>query len=102
MANGFNDVGFLGDDLDSWHDSVHAEFLESFAIADRMNRMGMRMIHEFPDGEQPEAQVLAITGFYRALQSFQSTVLRPCTPLLRSRHRDWRPAQSRRYRQEVA
>lgn len=75
MANGFNDVGFLGNDLDSWRDSVHDEFPESFAIADRMNRMGMRMIHEFPDGERPEAQVLAITGFYRALQSFQSAVL---------------------------
>lgn len=75
MASGFNDVGFLGDDLDSWRDSVHAEFPASFAIADRMNRMGMRMIHEFPEGDFPEARVLAIAGFYRALQSFQSVVL---------------------------
>ncbi|KVH47344.1 DUF5677 domain-containing protein [Burkholderia diffusa] len=75
MTNGFNDIGFLGDDLDSWRESVRAEFAESFAIADRMNRMGMRMIHEFPDGELPEARVLAIAGFYRALQSFQSAIL---------------------------
>ncbi len=75
MTNGFNDIGFLGDDLDSWRDNVHAEFPESFAIADRMNRMGMRMIHEFPEGEFPEARVLAIAGFYRALQSFQSAIL---------------------------
>ncbi|NMM10092.1 MAG: hypothetical protein HHJ16_07445 [Polaromonas sp.] len=75
MSSGFNDVGFLDDDLDSWRDNVHAEFPESFAIADRMNRMGMRMIHEFPDGELPEHRVLAIAAFYRALQSFQSTIL---------------------------
>lgn len=75
MSSGFNDVGFLGDDLDSWRDSVRAEFPASFAIADRMNRIGMRMIHEFPDGELPEHMVLAIAAFYRALQSFQSAIL---------------------------
>lgn len=75
MANGFNDVGFLGDDLDDWRDTVRAEFPLSFSIADRMNRMGMRMIHDFPDGDLAEARVLAIAGFYRALQSFQSAIL---------------------------
>ena len=75
MTNGFNDVGFLGDDLDPWRDTVRAEFPESFAIADRMNRIGMRMIHEFPEGEFPEARALAIAGFYRALQSFQAAIL---------------------------
>ena len=75
MPSGFNDVGFLGDDLDGWRDTVRAEFPESFAIADRMNRMGMRMIHEFPDSELPENRVLAISSFYRALQSFQSAIL---------------------------
>jgi len=75
MPSGFNDVGFLGDDLDGWRDTVRAEFPESFAIADRMNRMGMRMIQEFPEGKFPEARVLAVAGFYRALQSFQSAIL---------------------------
>jgi hypothetical protein len=75
MTNGFNDIGFLGDDLNSWRDRVRAELPVSFAIADRMNRMGMRMIHEFPEGEFPEYRVLAIAGFYRALQSFQSVIL---------------------------
>jgi hypothetical protein len=40
-----------------------------------MNRMGMRMIYESPDGELPENRVLAISSFYRALQSFQSAIL---------------------------
>lgn len=75
MANGFNDVGFLGDDLDGWGNTVRAEFPVSFSIADRMNRIGMRMIHDFPDGELPEHRVLAIAAFYRALQSFQSAIL---------------------------
>jgi hypothetical protein len=75
MTNGFNDVGFLGDDLDSWRDNVRAEFPESFAIADLMNRVGMRMIREIPDGERPLSQVLVIAGFYRAFQSFQSAIL---------------------------
>jgi hypothetical protein len=75
MSTGFNDIGFLGNDLESWRDSVHSDFPESFAIADRMNRMGMRMIHSFPDGALPEARVLAIAGFYRALQSFQALIL---------------------------
>ncbi|AJW96826.1 hypothetical protein BM43_5437 [Burkholderia gladioli] len=75
MTNGFNDIGFLGDDLDSWRDNVRAEFPESFAIADRMNRMGMRMIRDIPEGERPLSQGLALAGFYRALQSFQSAIL---------------------------
>jgi hypothetical protein len=47
MPNGFKVIGFLGDDLDSWREAVGAEFPESYAIADRMNRMGMRMMREF-------------------------------------------------------
>ncbi len=62
MANGFNDVGFLGNDLDSWRDCVHAEFAESFAIADRMNRIGMRMIRGFDFDNPTEAQLLAGRG----------------------------------------
>lgn len=75
MSSGFKDLGFLGDDLDSWRASVHTEFTESFSIAYRMNRIGMRMVHDFPDGDLPEARVLAVAGFYRALQSFQSAIL---------------------------
>ncbi|NPT58642.1 hypothetical protein [Paraburkholderia elongata] len=58
MANGFSDVGFLGDDLDSWRDSVHAQFPESFAIADWMNRIGMRMMREFHFDDPTEAHPL--------------------------------------------
>jgi Family of unknown function (DUF5677) len=75
VANSFNDVGFLGDDLDGWRDSVHAEFPESFAIADRMNRIGMRMMREFHFDDPTEAQLLAVAAFFRSLQSFQSTIL---------------------------
>ena len=74
MTDGFNDIGFLGNDLETWRAHVRAEFPESFAIADRMNRMGMRMVHEMPEGERSEAQALAIAAFYRALQSFQCVV----------------------------
>lgn len=73
--SGFNQVGFLGNDLGGWTAEVHREFPEAFGIADRMNRIGMRMVHAMPDGERSEAEVLALTAFYRALQSFQSTIL---------------------------
>lgn len=75
MPDGFNDVGFLGDDLDGWRLQVQAEFPESFAIAYRMNRMAMRMMWDLPSENLSEAQLLAIAGFYRALQSFQSALL---------------------------
>ncbi|MCO5412827.1 DUF5677 domain-containing protein [Ralstonia mojiangensis] len=74
-VSGFNQVGFLGNDLGGWEAQVQREFPEAFGIADRMNRIGMRMVHAMPDGERSEAEILALTAFYRGLQSFQSTIL---------------------------
>lgn len=73
--HGFNQIGFLGDDLGGWAAQVHGEFPEAFGIADRMNRVGMRMVHAMPDGERSEAEILALTAFYRGLQSFQCTIM---------------------------
>lgn len=73
-THGFNQIGFLGDDLDGWAAQARGEFPEAFGIADRMNRIGMRMVHAMPAGERSEAEVLALTAFYRGLQSFQCTI----------------------------
>lgn len=75
MCNGFNELGFIGEDLDGWRHGIHAELPESFAIAYRMNRMGMRMMWDLPAENLSEARLLAIAAFYRALQSFQAVIL---------------------------
>ncbi len=58
MANGFNDLGFLGDDLDSWRDSFMPNSPNRLAIADRTNRIGMRMTREFDFDDPTEAHPL--------------------------------------------
>ena len=75
MDGDFNKLGFLGNDLANWRNSVHSEFPKSFAIAYRMSSIGMEMINNFQDGEIQVSKILAIASFYRSLQSFQSAVL---------------------------
>lgn len=71
----FNAVGFLADDLTQWRENVRQAFPDAFAIAHRMNNMGMRMLWELPAEDVTEPQVWAVAGYARAIESFQTSIL---------------------------
>lgn len=71
----FNTVGFLADDLSGWRESVHKEFSAAFAIARRMNEMGMRMLWNMPTETLTKPQAWAVAGYGRGIESFQTCIL---------------------------
>lgn len=74
MAN-FTEVGFLSDELAQWTKNAHEVFSEAFAIAYRMNNMGMRILWELPAQNLTEIQAWSIAGYARGIESFQTCVL---------------------------
>ena len=72
----FKARGFLAD-MSQWRGNVHKIYPEAFAIAYRMNDMGMRMLWELPAGQQnpTDEQAWAVTGYARAIEAFQSSIV---------------------------
>ena len=72
----FQARGFLAD-MSQWRGSVHKVYAEAFAIAYRMNDMGMRMLWELPAAQQnpTDEQAWAVTGYARAIEAFQSSIV---------------------------
>jgi hypothetical protein len=74
-ADQFNAVGFLSPDLVGWAQRVRAEFSAGFDVADRFNRLGMRMLLDIPTENIDDAKAMATAAYGRAIQSFQSALL---------------------------
>jgi len=71
----FNDIGFLSPDLVVWAQRVRAEFSASFDVADRFNRLGMRLLFDIPTEDIDDAKAMATAAYGRAIESFQSALL---------------------------
>ena len=73
--NKFNDIGFLSDELVGWIAQTRNEFLPSFEIAERCNRLGMRILFDIPTEKINHSQAFACAAAGRMMQSFQSSLL---------------------------
>lgn len=71
----FNEIGFLASELEGWTAQVRDEFKLKFNLADRINRLGMKMLFDLPVENMSEAHILGNLCFGRALQSFQCALL---------------------------
>lgn len=71
----FNVVGFMSDELSQWRENARKAFPGAFAIADRMNNMGMRMLWDLPTENLTEPQAWAVAGYARSIESFQTCIL---------------------------
>lgn len=71
----FNDIGFLSPDLVVWASQVRAEFDASFDVADRFNRLGMRLLFDIPTENIDDAKAMATAAYGRAIKSFQAALL---------------------------
>jgi hypothetical protein len=72
----FNEAGFLSGSIDDWREKVRHEFAQSFALATRLNLLGMKILFDIPtENMESDAQALAVAAFGRLMQPFQTAIL---------------------------
>ena len=69
----FNEIGFLSNENAGWIAQTRKEFLPSFEIAERCNRVGMRILFDIPTENINDQQVVACAATGRMVQSFQAS-----------------------------
>jgi uncharacterized protein DUF5677 len=71
----FNEVGYLSKELAGWIALTRKEFLPSFEVAERCNRVGMRILFDIPTENINDQQGVACAATGRMMQSFQASLL---------------------------
>jgi Family of unknown function (DUF5677) len=72
----FDKQGFLSrHELDAWEDNIRKAHPDWFRLVDDLNREAMHICHALQPSATDNRQLLAVMLYYRALQSFQGSVL---------------------------
>lgn len=72
----FDKQGFLSrHELDAWEDNIRKAHPDWFSLVDDLNREAMHIYRALQHSATDKRQLLAVTLYYRALQSFQGSVL---------------------------
>jgi hypothetical protein len=71
----FNDVGFISPDLADFAHQVRCEFAIGFSMAERLNRLAMKMLFAIPTEDANDEQALGAACYGKAIQSFQAALV---------------------------
>lgn len=71
----FQEVGFLSEELEQFRENVRAAHQPAFRIADRVNRIAMRMLWELPLSGLSAESAYFVAAFARAVQGFQCVLI---------------------------
>ncbi|MGN7980205.1 DUF5677 domain-containing protein [Burkholderia sp. 22313] len=72
---GFDEVGFLSDELDQWKRAAHEAYADAFGYAYRANAMALRVMKAIPMNVISDEMKWAIAAYARALGAFQCSIL---------------------------
>lgn len=71
----FTEVGFLGDELTKFRETVRAKHEAGFRCMEQTNTLAMRLMWALPLADLDEAMAHAVMCYARAVQNFQGVVL---------------------------